>query len=217
MELYITSIESDTYFQHHSITTGSHHRKETKDFTSPDPFVHWEVCGNIRIHQDLMKHQPSTSNSSKMEFKPGQPVLMKEVHGNIWKISSIDQQTKEPDSYWVRFPDEFILRRTHQMIKPRSVPSHLKLETESKEGNNSHFIPSSASRNFQAMLPDMEQPALLIGSLVTPALDEKGMSSVKQNIATSSSGVTQPSIPAVRRSAHSTKAVPPKRLSPSRE
>ena len=37
-----------------------------------------------RIHQELIKHQPSTYTSYSMELKPGQPVFIKEVHGNIW-------------------------------------------------------------------------------------------------------------------------------------
>ena len=95
------------------------------------------------------------------------------------------------------------------MIKPRSLPSHFELETQSKEWNNSQFIPSSASRNFQTMLPGPEQPALQTGNLVTPAVHEQGTSTEGQNIATSSSsssGVTQPSI-SVRRSACSTKEI----------
>ena len=77
-----------------------------------------------RIHQELIKHQQpsSTSTSSySMDLKPGQPVFIKEVQRNIWKTGTIDQPAKEPDSYWVRFPDDSILRRTHQMIKPRSL------------------------------------------------------------------------------------------------
>ena len=35
-----------------------------------------------RIRNELIKCQPSTSTHSPMEFKPGQPVFMKEVHGN---------------------------------------------------------------------------------------------------------------------------------------
>ena len=90
-----------------------------------------------RICQELIKHQPSTSASYSMELEPGQPVFIKEVHGNVWKTGVIDQPAKEPDSYWIKFPDSSILRRTHQMIKPRSLPSHFELETQSKEWNNS--------------------------------------------------------------------------------
>ena len=93
---------------------------------------------NSRIHQELMKHQPAgTSTNNNMELKPGQPVFVKEVHGNIWTTGTIDQPAKEPDSYWIRFPDSSILRRTRSMIKPRSLPSHFKLEAE-KQGEE-HF------------------------------------------------------------------------------
>ena len=68
-----------------------------------------------------------------MELEPGQPVFMKEVHGNVWKTDTINQTAKEPESYWVKFPDNSILRRTRSMIKPRSQPSYFKLEVEGKE------------------------------------------------------------------------------------
>ena len=168
-----------------------------------------------------MKHQPTgTSTNNNMELKPGQPVFVKEVHGNVWRTGTIDQPAKEPDSYWIKFPDSSILRRTHSMIKPRSLPSHFELETESKERNISEFIPSHSSSNFQSMLPALEHPALPTGKLVTPQLSERGTSSVRKDIPTGSPGVTQPSIssPAVlRRSNHATKGVPLRRFSPSRE
>ena len=151
--------------------------------------------------------------------KPGQPVFIKKVHGDVWKTGVIDQPAKEPDSYWIKFPDSSILRRTGSMIKPRSLPSHFELETQSNEWNNQQFVPSNVSRNFQTMLPDTQQPSLQTGNLVTPASHEQGMTSTRQNIATgssNSSGATQPSIPVVRQSACSTKGVPPRRFSPSR-
>ena len=42
----------------------------------------------------------------------------------------LTNQQAEPDSYWVRFPDNSILRRTRSMIKPRSLPSHFELQAE---------------------------------------------------------------------------------------
>ena len=176
---------------------------------------------NSRIHQELMKCQTvSTSTNYNMELKPVQPVFMKEVHGNVWRTGTIDQPAKEPDSYWIKFPDSSILRRTRSMIKPRSLPSHFELETESKERNISEFIPSHSSINFQSMLPGPEHPALPIGNPVTPPLSERGTASMRQDILTSSPGVTQPSIlsPAVlRRSTHANKGVLPRRFSPSKE
>ena len=84
---------------------------------------------NSRLHQELMKHQPASTSTRYMELEPRQPVFMKEVHGNIWRTGTIDQPAKEPDSYWIKFPDSSILRRIHSMIKPRSLPSHFELET----------------------------------------------------------------------------------------
>ena len=145
---------------------------------------------------------------------------MKEVHGNVWRTGTIDHPAREPDSYWIKFPDSSIQRRTWSMIKPRSLPSHFELETKCKERNISKLIPSSASSNFQSMLPELEHPALLTGNPVTPQLSERGTSTMRKDIPTSSLSVTQPSIssPAVlRRSTHATKGVPPRRFSPSRE
>ena len=168
-----------------------------------------------RICQELIKRQPThTSTTYKMELELGQPVFIKEVHGNIWKTGTIDQPAKEPDSYWVRFPDNFILRTIWQIIKPRST--HFELESELQERNNTQFIPSDMSSSFWSMLPGPKQPALPTSSAVTPQLSESGTSSMRQDIPTSSWGVTQPSIPAVRRSARCTKGVPPRRYSPSR-
>ena len=73
---------------------------------------------NSRTRKELMKCQPSTSNYFTMEPKPGQPVFMEEVHGNVWKTGVINQPAKEPESYWMKFPDNSILRRTRSMIKP---------------------------------------------------------------------------------------------------
>ena len=176
---------------------------------------------NSRICQELMKLQPaSTSNNYNMELEPEQPVFMKEVHGNVWRTSTINEPAKEPVSYWIKFPDSSILRMTQSIIKPRSLPSHFVLETESKERNISEFIPSSASSNFQSMLQGPKHPALPIGNPATPSLSERGTASMRQNIPTSSPGVTQPSIssPAVMlRFTCATKGVPRRRFSASRQ
>ena len=37
----------------------------------------------LRIHQELLRRQPYTSTGSTMELEPGQPVFVKEVHGNV--------------------------------------------------------------------------------------------------------------------------------------
>ena len=71
-----------------------------------------------RIRIELIRQQPSTSTHSPMELEPGQPVFIKEVQGNVWKTGIIDKPAKEPKSYWVKLPDNSILRRTQSMIKP---------------------------------------------------------------------------------------------------
>ena len=92
-----------------------------------------------------------------MDLDPGQPVFVKEVNGNVWKTATVYQPAAEPDSYWVRFPDNSILR-TRSMIKPRSLPSHFKLQAEAQpwsfEGKtNSHSFDSFNQLNGNSMLP----------------------------------------------------------------
>ena len=50
-----------------------------------------------RIRKELITHQPSTSTHFPMELEPGQPVFMKEMHGNLRKTGVIDQPAKEPE------------------------------------------------------------------------------------------------------------------------
>ena len=93
-----------------------------------------------------------------MDLDPGQPVFVKEVSGNIWKTTTVDQPAAEPNSYWVRFSDNSILRRTRSMIKPRSLPSHFKLQAEAQPLNfegktNSHSFDSFNQLNGHSMLP----------------------------------------------------------------
>ena len=47
------------------------------------PFSIGKSVETSRIRKELMKHQASTSSHYTMEVKPGQPVFMKEVHGNV--------------------------------------------------------------------------------------------------------------------------------------
>ena len=72
--------------------------------------------------------------------------------------ATVDQPVAEPDSYWVRFPDDSILRRTRSMIKPRSLPSHFELQAEAQQRNfegetSSHSCESFSQLNGQSMLP----------------------------------------------------------------
>ena len=106
-----------------------------------------------RIQQELLRRQPNNTTSiGAMGLEPGQPVFVKEVNGNIWRTATVDQPAAEPDSYWVRFPDDSILRRTRSMIKPRSLPSHFELQAEAQQRNfegdaNSHYCDSFSQLN----------------------------------------------------------------------
>ena len=86
-----------------------------------------------------------------MELDPGQLVFVKEVSGNVWKTATVDQPAAEPDSYWVRFPDNSILRRTRSMIKPRSLPSHFKLQAKAQPWNFEGKLSSHSSDSFNQM------------------------------------------------------------------
>ena len=89
-----------------------------------------------RIHQELLRRQPNNATSTgAMDLEPGQHVFVKEVNGNVWRTATVDQPAAEPDSYWVRFPGDSILRRTRSMIKPRSIPSHFELQAEAQQRN----------------------------------------------------------------------------------
>ena len=128
-----------------------------------------------------------------MELEPGQPVLMKEVHGNVWKTGVINQPAKEPESYWVKFPDNSILRRTRSMIKPQAPPSYFELEAEGKEWNSTGLIPPHSNHPFNSNLQAPEIPALPMDNLVPLALRSKATPPVQGYIPVSSTSVSQPS------------------------
>ena len=104
-----------------------------------------------RICKELLRRQPTTTSTGATELEPGQPVFVKEVHGNVWRTATVDQPAAEPDSYWVRFPDNSILRRTRSMIKPRSLPSHFELQAKAKEQRN--FEGETNSRSCSSFRP----------------------------------------------------------------
>ena len=129
-----------------------------------------------------------------MELKPGQPVFMKEVHGNVWKTGIINQPAKEPESYWVKFPDNSILRRTRSMIKPQSQPSYFELEAEGTEkGTAVETFHHISHHPFNSNLQAPEIPALPVDSLVPPALTSKATPSAAGNLPVSSTSASQPS------------------------
>ena len=122
-----------------------------------------------KICEELLRRQPNTSTGAHMELNPGQPVFVKEVSGNIWKTTTVDQPAAEPDSYWVRFPDNSILRRTRAMIKP----SHFKLQAEAQPWNFEGKFSSHSSDSFNPMNVESVLPVAPMGSVTPPATKDR--------------------------------------------
>ena len=158
-----------------------------------------------------------------MDLDPGQPVFVKEVSGNIWKTATVDQPTAEPDSYWVRFPDNSILRRTRAIIKPRSQPSHFELQAEAQPWNFEGKHCSCSSDSFDPVDVESKLPVTPMGSVTPPATkdrDSKVGMSTDPIISTEAPqpAVSGPSVPTTpRHSTHSTKGVPPVRYTPAKK
>ena len=165
-----------------------------------------------------------------MELDPGQPVFVKEVSGNVWKTATVDQPAAEPNSYWVRFLDNSILRSTRSMIKPRSIPSHFELQAEAQPWNFEGKISSHSSDSFNPLKMESMLPVTPMESVTIPATKDRGIKVGKPTdpiISTeapqpaesefSSGGITLsvPSTP--RHSTRSTKGVPPDRYTPSKK
>ena len=177
-----------------------------------------------RIGEELLRRQPSTSTEAHMELDPGQPVFVKEVSGNIWKTATVDQPATEPDSYWVSFPDNSILRRTRPMTKPWSLPSHLKLQAEAQPWNFEGKISSCSLDSFNPLKIESMLPITPIESVTPPATKDRDSEVGKSSNPISSTEVPQPilsgitlSVSTPRHSTRSTKGVPPDRYTPSKK
>ena len=179
-----------------------------------------------RIHQELLRRQPNNNTSTgAMDLEPGQPVFVNKVNGNVWRTATVNQPAAEPDSYWVRFPDNSQLRRTRSMIKPRSSPSHFELQAEAQQRNfegeaNSHSCESFNQLNGQSMLPvtpmvSVTKPATVDrGSKVSETPNPINSTEAPQP---AQSGATPSLPPTPRHSTRSTKGVPPVRYTPSKK
>ena len=179
-----------------------------------------------RICQELLRRQPNNTSTGAMDLEPGQPVFVKEVNGNVWRTATVDQPAAEPHSYWVRFPDNSILRRTRSMIKPRSQPSHFELQAEAQQRNfegetNSHSCESFNQLNGQSMLP-----VTPMVSVTNPATVDRGskvgetpdpINSTEAPQPTAERGAISSIPPTPRHSTRSTKGVPPVHYTPSRK
>ena len=168
---------------------------------------------NSRICQEPIKRQPSTLTHYSMELEPGQPVFVKEVTGNVWKTGVVDQPAKEHESYWIKFPDNSILRRTRSMIKPRSQPSYFELEVEDKEWNATWTFPPCSHNPFSSKLTGQSE-YYQCNQFHSHWQVQHSMTSscqlVKFNLHPSTRHCP-------RWSTHSTKGIPPVRFTPSKQ
>ena len=179
-----------------------------------------------RIHQELLGRQPNNTSMGAMDLELGQPVFVKEVNGNVWRTATVDQPAAEPDSYWVRFPDNSILRRTRSMIKPRSQPSHFELQAEAQPGNFEGKTHSCSFDSFNQLNGNSVLPVTPMVSVTTPATIDRGSRVGETSDPISSTETPQPivresvssSLPLTpRHSTRSTKGVPPVRYTPSKK
>ena len=214
MELWTYAVKDHTYKFNPSITIRDVDRKKTSFHPSTTSISYWENVETSQIHQKLLRRQPNTSTGNHMDLDPGQPVFVKEVSGNVWKTATINQPAAEPDSYWVRFPDNSILRRTRSMIKPRSQPSHFELQADAQPWNFEGKFCMHSSDSFNQMNVDSMLPVTPMESVTPPVTtdrDSKVGKSTDPIISTEApqpavSGIT-PSVQTPRQSTHSKKKV----------
>ena len=130
--------------------------------------------GTSKIHEELLRRQSNTSTGTPMELDSGQPVFVKKVSGNVWKTATVDQPAAEPDSYWVRFRHNSILRRTRSIIKPRSQPSHFELQAEAQPWNFGGKFSSHSSDSFNQMNVESMLPVTPMEGVTTPTTKDRG-------------------------------------------
>ena len=170
-----------------------------------------------RIHKELLRRQPTTTSTGATELESGQPVFVKEVHGHVWRTATANQPAAEPDSYWVRFPDNSILRRTRSMIKPRSLPSHFELQAEAQQRNFEGETNLCSYSSFNQLNEKSVLPVTPMTSVTTPATIDRDSKVGEITDPISSTGTTSPQVTTPRHSTRSTKGVPPVHYTPSRK
>ena len=177
-----------------------------------------------KIHKELLRRQPSSSRGSIMELEPGQLVFVKEVHGNVWETGTINQPASEPDSYWIRSPDNSILRRTRSMLKSRPLPSHFELQAEAQLWNSEEKFNVHSSDSLNPMNVESMLPVTPMGGMTAATKDRDSKVGISTNpiISTEAPHPTESgislSVPVTpRHSTHSTKGVLPVRFTPSKK
>ena len=112
-----------------------------------------------RIKEQLMSRQDKqvgTAGSAITELEPGQPIWVLEPDCKSWKTAKVKEPAKEPNSCWVWFPDDSILRRTRVMLKPCSTFSYFELKAE-QPGLYMELTPPIPLQQEQSTLPFQDQ------------------------------------------------------------
>ena len=120
-----------------------------------------------KICQELHRRQPQCFHRIHHP-----PVFVKEVHGNVWKTGTIDQPASEPDSYWIRIPDNSILRRMRCIFKPRSLPSHFELKAEAQSWNSEGMFHQHSPDSFKPFSVESNLPVAPMVSVTPPAMKD---------------------------------------------
>ena len=178
--------------------------------------------------QELLRRQPNNTSTGAMDLEPGQLVFVKEVNGNVWRTATVDQLAAEPDSYWVRFPDNSILRRTRSMIKLLILSYRLKHSQGTLKEKHSHSFDSFNQLNGQSMLPvtpmvSVTTPATIdrgskVGEITNPISSTETPQPTVRGAVSSSLPSVSSSLPSTpRHSTRSTKGVPPVHYTPSKK
>ena len=224
MELWIDAVQDYSNQFQSSITTRSLDWSQTKVFTSPASISSWEHNGNSK---DLPGN-----------YLGGSLVLPPALQWNwnrdnlclsVWKTGTIDQPASEPDSYWVRFPDISLLRRTRSMIKPRSLPSHFELKADQEQWNSEGKFSGHSLDSYNQTNVESIQPAFPMESVNTPCVNDRGSkvriptdpicspmeSQPSTSVSESGSSLGVPKTP--RCSTRSNKGIPPVRFTPSKK
>ena len=97
MELWSFTVQDHSSFIHSPVSIRDVDRKKPHSNLPQIPSSIGHNMDTSRIHKELLRRQPTTTSTGATELEPGQPVFVKEVHGNVWRTATVDQPAAEPD------------------------------------------------------------------------------------------------------------------------
>ena len=143
------------------------------------------------------------------------------------RTATIDQPAAEPDSYWVRFPDQLHLEKDQINDQNQGLtPSHFELQAEAQQRNFEGETSLRPHTSFNQLNGQSMLPVTPMTSVTTPATIDRDSQVGAPNPVTGATsphkwtGEPPPSpqmMTTPRRSTRSTKGVPPVCYTPSRK